>query len=100
MTMDGDKVVFDWASLVTRVLHATRVEIVEALSGIGRPLSPSDLSKIFDEPERHYLAAIVYHVERPVEREVLEAAETLPVEGRPEFSISSSLLSAKSEGAA
>lgn len=38
---------FDWAALVPLLVHPMKVEIIESLHRIGRPLSATDLRKIF-----------------------------------------------------
>jgi hypothetical protein len=51
---------FAWETLVPRLVHPTKVAIVEAVAWIGQPLSAVDLREVFDE--RLDLSSISYHV--------------------------------------
>ena len=51
---------FDWATLVPLVVHPTKVAIIESLRRIGRPLSPTDLGKVFEG--RVMSRTISYHL--------------------------------------
>jgi hypothetical protein len=51
---------FDWGALVPRLVHPVRVAAIEAMVHIGRPLSATDLRKIFDE--EFDLSLVSYHV--------------------------------------
>jgi hypothetical protein len=51
---------FDWLSLVPRVVHPLKVAIIEALLWIDRPLSASDLAKIFGG--EFSLGVVAYHL--------------------------------------
>jgi DNA-binding transcriptional ArsR family regulator len=44
--MRGDEPL-DWGALVPRIVHPTKVCIIEALRWIDRPLSASDLERVF-----------------------------------------------------
>lgn len=57
--LDGEPV--DWSALVPRLVHPTRVAIIEAMRCIERPLSASELAKVFDN-EKLRLPSISYHV--------------------------------------
>lgn len=48
MTVEGDEPDFDWAWLVPRLVHPIKVAIVEAMLWIDRPISASELEKVFD----------------------------------------------------
>lgn len=39
---------YDWAALVPKFMHPMKVAIIEALWRLERPLSASELSKVFD----------------------------------------------------
>lgn len=52
---------FDWGALVSRIVHPTKVEIVEAMRWIGAPLSPYDLRKVLDA--RHRTSSITNHLD-------------------------------------
>jgi predicted MarR family transcription regulator len=53
---------FCWGALVARVLHPVDVQIIEALACVDRPLSMSDLAKLFNEELEWTL--IVRHLRR------------------------------------
>lgn len=55
---------FDWAALIARLVHPTKVAIIEALSYLGQPLSATDLTKVFDEPKQLYLSLVSYHAKK------------------------------------
>jgi Helix-turn-helix domain len=80
----GDGSAFDWAVLVSRVVHPVQVAIVEALLWISHPLSASDLRDIFDEPSLHYLSIVSYHLRKLEEFGVLRETGTRPVRGAVE----------------
>jgi hypothetical protein len=50
----------DWTALVALLAHPTKVLIVEAMRWIDRPLSASELAKVFDGAVD--LSSISYHV--------------------------------------
>jgi len=58
---ERDEPTFDWAALVSQLVHSLKVEIVEALLWIGEPLSPADLVKVLDR-QRGSLSVVAYHV--------------------------------------
>lgn len=61
-TRDGDELPdFDWGRLAPRVLHDVRIEIIEAMRYLGRPLSAADLRKVFEE--RYGLSLVAYHLQ-------------------------------------
>ena len=62
MTMTGDGLQFDWAVLVPQVLHPLKVAIIEAISYIGHPLSPTELHQVLDHQAG--LSLVAYHVRR------------------------------------
>lgn len=52
---------FDWGVLVPFLIHPLRVAIIEALLWIDRPLSASELKRLFGEDGRT-VGLISYHV--------------------------------------
>jgi hypothetical protein len=50
MTMGQGDEAFDWSALVPRIVHPVQEAVIEALLYIGRPLSPADFQKLFDDP--------------------------------------------------
>lgn len=81
---EADAPEFDWAALIARVVHPTRVAIIEALSNLGQPLSPTELTKLFDDPEGHYLSLISYHARNLAREGMLTVASTRQVRGAQE----------------
>lgn len=51
-----------WDGLAASLLHPTQLHIVEAMRWIDRPLSPSQLVRVFCEEET--LSTVAYHVRR------------------------------------
>lgn len=52
--------VLDWGALVSRSVHTTRLWIIEAMLWIDRPLSASELQRVFGG--KLSVSAISYHV--------------------------------------
>ncbi len=50
----------DWAALISRFVHPTKVLIIEAMRWIDQPLSPNELHKVLDR--QMSLSALSYHV--------------------------------------
>ncbi len=69
----------DWDALMARLVHSTQVLIIEALSWIDRPLSATDLEKVFDKTLS--LSVISYHVKRLKDLGVLERVGAKRVRG-------------------
>lgn len=66
--MKGDEAL-DWCALVSLIAHPSKVLIIEALVWIDRPLSASELSKVFDgNPSK---GALSYHFNQLAEAGVL-----------------------------
>ena len=83
MTTEGDEPYrFDWSGLVPKVVHPTKVEIVEALAWIGRPLSARDLCDVFDGRVR--TVADQLPRDKLTALGVVEAVRTGPVRGARE----------------
>lgn len=60
---------FDWAWLVPRVIHPTKVAIIEAMLWIDRPISASELEKVFEG--QIGLGVASYHVKELAKMGVL-----------------------------
>jgi hypothetical protein len=67
----------DWQVLVPRLIHSTKVVIVEAMLWIERPLSATELAKMTNGTIT--VSAISYHLDRLVEVEALEVVAKLKV---------------------
>jgi hypothetical protein len=81
MAKDGGEH-FDWNLLVPRLVHPLKVAIIEALSWLGEPISPTDITKMFDdEAEPHYLSLVAYHAAKLEEIGAIEVMRTRPVRG-------------------
>jgi hypothetical protein len=50
----------DWAALLSRSIHPTRLWIIEAMRVVDRPLSASELEQVFDGKQS--TSAISYHM--------------------------------------
>jgi DNA-binding transcriptional ArsR family regulator len=72
---------FDWAALVSLVVHPMRVEIIETLRWTGEPLSASDLTRIFGIGT---LSVVSYHVRELAKAGVLKEISTRQVRGARE----------------
>lgn len=71
-----------WAALAARLLHPVQLQIIEAMRWIGRPLSASELVRVFGGEQS--LATVAYHVRRLVALEALKPAGQRPVRGAME----------------
>jgi DNA-binding transcriptional regulator GbsR (MarR family) len=78
----GDEYALDWSMLVPLVVHRTKVQIIEAMRWINRPLSATELEQLFDEAMS--LSAISYHVVTLSKWKVLEQVRKRPVRGSVE----------------
>jgi DNA-binding transcriptional ArsR family regulator len=78
---EADAPGFDWAALIARLVHPTKVAIIETLSSLGEPLSPTDLTKLFDDPKNLYLARVSYHARKLEKDGMLTVASTRRVRG-------------------
>jgi hypothetical protein len=72
---------WDWATL-SRLVHETKVQVLEALLWIGRPLSATDLENVFDGSPEHGL--VFYHMKRLINAGILECAGARQVRGATE----------------
>ena len=73
---------FDWESLVPRIIHPLKTAIVEALMCIDRPLSASDLHKVFETETS--LGLVSYHLQELVKIGALEKVKKRQVRGAEE----------------
>jgi hypothetical protein len=62
-----------WEALASHLLHPVQLQIIEALAWIDRPLSASELVKVFAGEER--LSAVAYHVRRLADIGALKPTE-------------------------
>lgn len=84
-TTAGDGQSFDWEALVPHVIHPLKVAIIEALSWIDQPLSPTQMVGLF-EGSGYYLSLISFHARGLEDWGALEVAITRPVRGATEIS--------------
>ncbi|MEX2448941.1 MAG: hypothetical protein WD404_09405 [Solirubrobacterales bacterium] len=63
---------FFWSELAAQVLHPVRVEIVEAMRWIGRPLSAVDLMRVFEGQRKK--SRLQWHLGRLTKLGVVELA--------------------------
>lgn len=82
--MEGGEPSFDWAMLVPLIVHPVKVSIVEALRYMGQPLSATQMRDLFDEPGRHYLSLVSYHVRELGKAGAIEEAGSRRVRGATE----------------
>jgi DNA-binding transcriptional ArsR family regulator len=73
---------FDWASLVPFYVHPLKVEIIEALDRIGRPLSPALLARILERGLT--VSHVTYHVRELQGSKVLKVTKKRRVRGATE----------------
>lgn len=67
----------DWSALVPRLVHPTKVAILEAMLWIGRPMSATELEEVACGDTA--LESFSYHLKRLVNAGVLEAVGKLKV---------------------
>lgn len=73
---------FAWQTLIPQLLHPIKVHIIEALMWVERPLSASDLTKLFGKTgSQSYLSKVSYHARKLESLGVLEVKRTRPVRG-------------------
>jgi hypothetical protein len=78
MTETGDEP-FQWDALVSRVLHPAKVEVIEAMRWIRRPLATSELCKVLDDT--YTVSHLDYHVTALTKLSVLMEAGQEKVRG-------------------
>lgn len=77
---EGDEQAFDWAALVSRIVHQTKVAVVEALWRVGQELSAKEIAEMLDSPD-YNLGNVSYHLRTLAERGVLVAKRQQQVRG-------------------
>lgn len=75
---------FDWNVLVPHIVNPTKVAVIEALSWIGEPLSPTDLTKLITGNRKSDLSRVSYHVRTLAKTGVLREIWRRPVRGSTE----------------
>jgi hypothetical protein len=80
----GDGPALDWTALVSLAVHPVKVAIVEAMEWLQEPVSASELTDMFEDPDGHYLSIVSYHMGRLVEMGALEKTGHRPVRGARE----------------
>jgi hypothetical protein len=66
---------FDWGALVPYVLHPLKVEIIEAIGWVGKPLSAIELTRMLGY-DKGQVAVMSYHFKVLVEMGVFELTHT------------------------
>lgn len=69
------RITLDWQVLVPRLIHSTKVLIIEAMLWIERPLSATELEKIARGTIA--ISTFTYHLDHLVEAEALEVITKL-----------------------
>jgi len=70
---------FDWEALVPLLVHPVKVEIIEAMTWIGLPLSATDLDRIL---HGHVgVSLLSYHLRKLAEVGALKRVRREPVRG-------------------
>jgi DNA-binding transcriptional ArsR family regulator len=69
----------DWAALLSRSVHPTRLWIIEAMRTIERPLSASELEDVFENKQS--TSAISYHLNTLAKMGIVRQLEMLQVRG-------------------
>lgn len=70
---------FNWAALVPLLVHPVKVEIIEALSWVGLPLSATDLDRLLHG--QIGVSLLSYHLRKLVEVGAIERVRQEPVRG-------------------
>lgn len=73
---------FDWAGLVSRIVHPVKVAIIEAVLWVGQPLSATELTAVFDD--ENSLGVVAHHAKSLADLGVLEVTATRQVRGARE----------------
>lgn len=79
ITTKGNEPSFDWDELVPRLVHPLKVATIEALWWIELPLSPSELTKVFEG--KFLLGVISYHARALANVKALKVVGERPVRG-------------------
>lgn len=83
-TVSGGGPALDWAALVPRTVHPVKVSIVEAMEWVGKPVSATELTHMFEEHEDHYLSLVSYHMAKLVDLGAVEKVNHRAVRGARE----------------
>jgi DNA-binding transcriptional ArsR family regulator len=70
---------FDWGALVPLLVHPVKVEIIEAMSWIGLPLSATDLDRVLRG--QIGVSLLSYHLRKLTEVGAIERVRQEPVRG-------------------
>ena len=70
---------FDWETLVPLLVHPVKVEIIEAMSWIGLPLSATDLDRVLRG--KIGVSLLSYHLRKLAEVGALKRVRREPVRG-------------------
>jgi DNA-binding transcriptional ArsR family regulator len=73
------QIAFNWETLVPLLVHPVKVEIIEALSWIGLPLSATDLDRILGG--QIGVSLLSYHLRKLAEVGAIERVRQEPVRG-------------------
>jgi DNA-binding transcriptional ArsR family regulator len=82
-TTEGGGAAFAWDALVPLLVHPSKVAIIEALLSLERPMSGSQLKKLFGSDCG--LKSIPHHVLALRDAGVLEVVDERPVRGAREY---------------
>lgn len=74
---------FDWAAIVPHAIHPLKVAIIEALTWIEQPLSPTQMAGLFDD-SKYYLSLVSFHAKGLEKWGAIETVETRQVRGAQE----------------
>jgi hypothetical protein len=83
-SQSADGPAFDWALLIPLILHPVKVSIVEAMEWIGEPVSATELTEMFEEPDAHYLSLVSYHIGKLVDLGAVKKTSHRAVRGARE----------------
>lgn len=72
----------DWDALVPRIIHPTKMLIIEAIQWINRPMSATELERVFDKTID--LSSISYHVTTLAKLRILRQVDEQKVRGATE----------------
>lgn len=94
MSEGGETPEFNWDALVPLIVHPVKVAILEALLWVGKPLSATDLTKLFHDNKGHYLAIVSYHAVNLGKVKAIKVTRKRKVRGATEkfYSIPSKML--------
>lgn len=71
----------NWDGLVPVIIHPIQVAILEAMAWLERPVSSKQLERMFEEPTKHYLSAVSYHMRSLAKRGAVEETGRRPIRG-------------------